>query len=512
MTFTTTDYLEYYLTLVGWIVSNGIWNVLLASGLFAIPFAFIVIQEWLKARTEGVDEGNKGALSSVRIENRVWTAVMVILFGCIPFMPVSLATIQFDRSRSVQCHVNVPLPDSTGWANAYTTLNSQNAMVPAWWFLVHSLSKAVTGAAVAAIPCGVDLRQMRMDIDATRINDPLLVQEVSDFTRDCYGQSRARLFANRPTLTEAQMNDVSWIGSRYFLNTPGFYDTYHASTALDLWPYNPTRDAGLAEVTGGGGYPTCNQWWLDGGRGLRARLLAQVDPDLLTRFAGWAGFLSADEVADSVIRAIASPRQQIVNRGESFTDYGGRQDWSIPHMATRGLADLGIIAQSPTHFPGMDLVRQGLPMVLSFLKMALVICIPLVLLIGLYDLKALMTVSCIQFALFFVDFWFQLARWVDSTIMDALYGWNSPHSNLNPLMGLNNHFADFLLNFVMSAMFIVLPLLWVSALGWVGLQAGGLLQGLSNGTAGARAAGASGWAAAGQIASKITQAVSKSGK
>ena len=72
MTLYTGDYLEYYLTLVAWVISNGIWNILVASGVFAIPFIAIIMQEWLKARSEGVDEGNKGALSAIRIENRVW--------------------------------------------------------------------------------------------------------------------------------------------------------------------------------------------------------------------------------------------------------------------------------------------------------------------------------------------------------------------------------------------------------------------------------------------------------
>ena len=63
MTLYTTDYLEYYLTLVGWIVNNGIWNILVASGVFALPFVVIVVQEWLRARAEGADEGNKGVLS-----------------------------------------------------------------------------------------------------------------------------------------------------------------------------------------------------------------------------------------------------------------------------------------------------------------------------------------------------------------------------------------------------------------------------------------------------------------
>jgi hypothetical protein len=56
-------------------------------------------------------------------------------------------------------------------------------------------------------------------------------------------------------------------------------------------------------------------------------------------------------------------------------------------------------------------------------------------------------------------------------------------------MGLNNAFGDMLLNFVMATMFIVLPLFWVTALGWAGYSVGNLLQGLTMGTAGTRAAG-----------------------
>lgn len=173
---------------MGWIVQNGIWNILVASGAFALPFVAIVIQEWLRARGEGADEGNKGVLSAARIENRVWVAVVVILFAGIPFIDVDLQTIQFDASRSKQCKVDVATPQDTRWSNAFTTLNNQSARVPVWWFFMHAISKAVTGAAVAAIPCGTDLRQMRMDIDSTRINDPVLAQEVADFA----GLLRAR--------------------------------------------------------------------------------------------------------------------------------------------------------------------------------------------------------------------------------------------------------------------------------------------------------------------------------
>ena len=496
MTLFTTDYLEYYLTLVGWIVHNGIWAVLVSSGVFALPFVAIIIQEWLKARAEGADEGNKGVLSSMRIENRVWVAIVVVMFAGIPFIDVDLSMIRFDTSRSAQCQVSVAQPSDTGWSQSFTTLNNQSAKVPVWWAFMHTVSRAVTGASIAAIPCGTDLRQMRIEVDATRISDPVLAQEVADFTHDCYGPARAKLFMNRPALDEAQMHDVTWIGSRFFLDSAGYYDTYRANTPRDGWPYDSNRDAGLAQVPSGAGYPTCRQWWSAGGNGLRARLLGQVDPGLLTRLAGWAGFMSRTEVDDSVIRAIASPRQQKLNQGAVYADYGGQIEKSLPNIVTRAAGDVGLAVGSLGFFPAMDVVRQALPMVLSLLKMALVICIPLVLVIGTYDLKTVITVSVVQFALFFVDFWFQLARWIDSTILDALYGsgwgWNRPHSNFDPIMGLNNAFGDMLLNFVMATMFLVLPTFWVAALGWAGVKAGVVAQNLATGSKDAKDSTASG--------------------
>jgi len=157
MTLYTSDYLEYYLTLVGWVISNGIWNILVTSGIFALPFIAIIISEWLKAKGEGADEGNKGALSAARVENRVWVAIVVILFAGIPFIDIDISTIKFNPSRSVQCQVDVPKPEDTGWSNSFTSINNQTAKVPIWWFLIHSMSKGVTSSAVASIPCGTDL-------------------------------------------------------------------------------------------------------------------------------------------------------------------------------------------------------------------------------------------------------------------------------------------------------------------------------------------------------------------
>jgi hypothetical protein len=492
MTLYTNDYLEYYLTLVAWVVSNGIWEVLMDSGLYALPVIAIIIQEWLKARGEGADEGNKGMLSTIRIENRVWVATVVIMFAGLPMIDLDIGTLKFDEARSLQCQYQVAQPQDTQWGKSFTTLNNQSAKVPVWWFFTHSISKAVTNAAVASIPCGTDLRQMRMEISKTRIHDPILAQEVSDFTNDCYAASRAKLFMNRPTLDAKVMNDVNWIGSRYFSTQPGYYNNYYSRSPRQEWPYDPVRDAGMPRVKNGGGFPMCDQWWGDSGKGLRDRLLAQVETDLVERFVNWASFMSPDEVNDALIREIASPRAQRMTQGQVYTDYGGQVGGSALNDLSRMTGVLGLGVGSLAYFPAMDVVRQALPMVMAILKMALIICVPLVLTFSTFDLKSVMTVSIVQFAMIFVDFWFQLGRWMDTTILDALYGSDSPHGTLNPLLGMNNTQEDMLLNFVMGAMFIVLPMFWITALGYAGVSAGQALEGLVGGTKDAQAAGSKG--------------------
>lgn len=482
MTLYTNDYLEFYLTLVGWLISNGIWDVVVDSGVYAMAFIAILIQEWLRARSEGADEGNKGILSVLRIESRLWVATVVMLSACVPLIDVDIGTLKFDESRSRQCQYLIAQPQDTGWGKSFTSLNNESAAVPTWWFFVHAMSKAVTNAAVASIPCGTDLRQMRIEISTTRIRDPLLAQEVADFTNDCYAASRAKLFMSRPRLDAKEVDDVNWIGSSYFSRQPGYYNNYYSRLPRVEWPWDPVRDMAMPRVKNGGGFPMCDEWWSDAEKGLKARLLNQVKPSLVERYVSWATFMSPQEVNDAIIREIASPRAQRMNQGQVYTDYGGEIGISGFNLMSRTAGAMGLGVGSLAYFPTMDVVRQALPMVMAMLKMALIICIPLVLVFGTFDLKTMITMSIVQFAMIFVDFWFQLGRWLDTTILEALYGLGSPHGTLNPLLGANNTQADMLLNFVMAAMFVVLPAFWMTALSYAGVSAGSAVDGLVSGT------------------------------
>ena len=153
MNMSTNSYLEYYLSLLAWIINNGIWNTLADTGLFAAPFGAIILQEWLSARQQGADEGNKGLLSIPRVENRLWMSYVVILFGCMPFFPLNLSSVTFDDAASKRCGVSMARPADTAWATTFNTIGEKSANVPVWWFLVHAMSKGITAAATAATPC-----------------------------------------------------------------------------------------------------------------------------------------------------------------------------------------------------------------------------------------------------------------------------------------------------------------------------------------------------------------------
>ncbi|WP_447444462.1 conjugal transfer protein TraG N-terminal domain-containing protein, partial [Pseudomonas aeruginosa] len=236
---------------------------------------------------------------------------------------------------------------------------------------------------------------------------------------------------------------------------------------------------------------------------LRDRIKDQVDPDLMTSFLKWAKWLNQDEVTEAVIRQVISPSSQV--KGNVYTDYGGQVGGTVWNGLARTGGTFGVALGSLAYFPAMDMVRQALPMVMSFLKMAMVICMPMILIIGSYQLQVAMTMTVVFFAMMFVDFWFQLARYIDSTILDAFYGSGSPHLSFNPVMGLDTATQDAILNFVMGSMFVILPTLWITAVGWSGMKVGTVLSDLSNGTRGVEQAGAQGGGVAKQAISSISK-------
>ncbi|MFC1040784.1 conjugal transfer protein TraG N-terminal domain-containing protein [Pasteurella multocida] len=477
---TVDSYYEYFLTLLGWIIHNELWDLLTSTGIFALPFLFNILALFLKVREEGDDEGNKGRLLATRIENSIYISLLVIVFTCFPVFKVSYSTLQLNTERMKECGMTIYKPQDTGVAGLSSELSGKNAVLPIWWAFTYSLGKGLTHGAIAALPCKPDLRQIRFDVQNTQISNPVLRQEVQDFVQQCFIPARSKVKRQQIVLDDIQSRDIDWIGSNLFIKTPGFYDIYRSQLPRSHWAYDPVRDAGLPN-TGNGGFPSCREWWTDSDVGLKTRLLDQVNPDTLTKIQKlWK---SDGDYTDLVIRRLVSPQNIEVSSGRVYGGYGASSNFghsprlydNATGFATFAASALGSTAGGMLMAPAFDTIKQALPMVQGLILLSITIGIPLVTIFSGYSLKAIVTLTFVQFSFFFLSFWWELARWIDTWILETLYNDNT-HSRFN-FAGLMNDADDGILKIVVATMFLVLPTLWFLMLGWAGLRAG---QGLNN--------------------------------
>jgi hypothetical protein len=503
----TNSYLEYFLTLLGWVINNGIWDILLGTGLFLVPLIFRVVGVWMKVREEGEDEGNKGLLSLPRIENTLYGAFFVILTCGIPLFNVSVSTLQYDTSRAKTCGTWTPkAPDDSGYASVVSSLGDKTASIPLWWYLMHRLSKGVTQASVASIPCRPDLRQMRFEVQHTRIRNKALAQELQDFTNDCYSVA-LYLWKQQDqgdTTDQDALSDIEWIGSKTF--QARYYGSLQSKMPRSRFPWSESRDSGRPD-TGRGGYPTCSEWWNTADTGLKVRVMAQADPGMWLRLSAALKMIGASttDYQEAVIRRLVSPESLTVSQGgHVYAGYGGNADFTLDNSAARVVSIGGTALGSLAAFPAFDAMRQALPMVQAVLLMAVYVLIPLILVFSAYEFKTVITLTFVVFALNFLTFWWELARWLDSWLLTALYS-SDTHSHFN-LAGFQNSSDDLIMNLVMGTMFLILPTMWVSALSWAGISMGNTLsQMLSGGIKQAQNSG-------GKAADAATNAALQGGK
>lgn len=488
------SYFDNALLALGWVIQNAVWDVMTQTGLAIIPFIALIVSEWYRAKQEGDDEGNKGVLSLNRIETRLYAMALVVIFTCQPLFNVQLSTADIDTARASEC--GTAQAASGEWGESTTTmLGGAIPQIPAWWAFVHAISHGITNAAVGAIPCSTDYHSIRTELDLTGIEDSGLQREIGEFQLSCFGQARSLLFQETGSLDATSGQDVDWIGSRLFLETSGYYDSLYAHRPIDGFPYDATRDASRPNTgPGQDGYPTCEEWWSASDVGLRARLEDQVDPGLWDKVRG--AFTSAD-AEDYVIRRMVSPRAGTGtgNLNQAVVGYRDVTESSALGAAwDTAISGAGLLGGGLVAVPfqtGIDMLNQALPMVKAILVMAIVICLPFVMLISGYSFKVAGVATFGFFATVFLTFWWELARWMRSNLVDLIY--NSEAAKMNWLAAANNLYDRMVLMFVEGSMFLVLPTLWIGVLGWAGMSVGSAInRGVSDASGDAQGAGKKG--------------------
>ena len=502
-----SSYFEFVTVLFGWVVYDRLWAVLNDTGIVYLPFFVIVLKNLLESRRAGDDEGSAAVQSLKKSETDVVVAIVVMFLAAVPFTEVRLGEMSYVRPQldcAVAERINRGaepgevngLATGTAYDAPLATLSGATGRIPIWWGFVHVVSKAVVAAGTAAIPCTGDVVRLSMSLGGDTVEDPLLLREVADFTTDCHRPAVSRMYrGGAGGGTREARRHMDYIGSPFFLDTTGYYNALYSRGERPAFPPDPARDAGLD-----GSHPTCREWWRDGAAGLRVRLLAEIEQATRDELVYGANALfreenpgaSVAELEDMLLRKYLAHRSgdrigvssvsyepgvaesYRMGAASHYGPVGGVVNATVDvveNVLSMSAAGLGMVLQGPGNLAAGVAIREGMPIFLALLLMVFVAVLPFLMVFSRYDVSVLATLTLVFFGLQFFYVLWGMAFWADNHLHGALNGAASAPKS-NPIQGMVGLW-------VQRFLYIVFPMVWLAAIGWVGVKADAVMGGIS---------------------------------
>jgi hypothetical protein len=519
--------IELYLTMLAWHLYDGIWELLSSTGLALIPFIVVIIQVLLKS-AEKKNKMQDGSIILQSLEVPVYVMLFIMLIAFVPTInlhPQNMTETQIecttDNSSSLYNEVqelkriktvrNFGKTDTTYDDDATLIVTIENSIpqTPLWWYFFHKISQASTLALINILPCNPDLRALRADVSYLNIDDQLLRSETSQFLRDCWRPAANKFFREQPTTSISNINDdIAWAGSRFFMSTAGYYDHFHTEESLGSFPYlyNGTKDNSRTEqnteaFAENRGTPYCHHWWQHKEYGLRARLLDDINIYLNGRssLSGYVDAIKARfngnkaEMEDALLRTALNAEtrlsgQQVANSYTRENQGAGLGAHSFTDKIKYLTSTVGMAMKTFGSSTESFIYSQAAPIVQSLIIMLFITMLPILMVLSMYSLETLLTLTITLFSLIFWTFLFALAYWLDNFLLGAL---DSGGSHANTMLGLfdggsaavslegyrGHSQALDIINWITRFMYIFLPILFTA---FMGLVTKGAVGGIGN--------------------------------
>lgn len=479
-----TGYLALYTTLLGWQQYESLWGIAVGTGLIYLPFVGIVLKSaFVPFTSMGAKDAAQIAVR--RLSLNVLMALLVIAFAAAPAVRLDPKVLHYEPFCTQSAKQATP-------GNTGTTYDSMpiptGVRVPIFWYLVMAVSNGVTHAAEVGLGCSpIDYRLLHTQLNTSKINDTQLEKEVVDFYQYCYEPALSDY--NRHKMTDGQeaqakqsiqkngQDDIKWLGSETFMTVGGFYDTHRSSESIKGFPYVPSRDFEDGQVgTPKYGKPDCKSWWADPTSGLHKRLTEKLPPSLLQTLRNFGDHQKAEEAAIKTLVGNSivykQPHFSDTMRGyESLDDNSGG---AISRFATK----LGVEYEGLSFFPKLHLLQNALPIIQGALLFALYAFLGIAMPFSSYRISFCVTAAIIIFSIIFCSYIWHLTQWFDNYLLEALYRDKDLLSSKSLMDILSLPDANKLFTeMIIGTMYVVLPFLWLMVMGWIGVQAGGLISG-----------------------------------
>ncbi|MBB71432.1 MAG: hypothetical protein CMF50_03440 [Legionellales bacterium] len=490
---------EMYTTILGWMQYEAVWDLLVSTGIAYLPFLVMLIRNTFEPYTS---MGAKSAseITLRRIEVDFIMMVVIIVLAVKPLVSISPEVVSY---KPVCGNATAKVGHSgTTYDKAFSQIITPTK-VPLIFYLVIKISEGFTSAMNVQMGCVPELRRMIETVNMTKIHDPELQQETSQFYQQCFLPARSQYLREASGKTEDHYNaqeqrsidkygnsDTEWLGSHLFLETPGFYDTLHAEQPIRGFSFRSDRDWDMAQTNEEPewGKPSCLDWWEDQRYGLHNRLL-QTLPTVWQKMNSRLHLNLND--SDDVVKAIIGNSAR--NGFDGSNDIVSGSGYS--HVASA----LGTLWQQLDEYPKLYAIQQATPIIRALLLMVVYALLPFALVFSGYRVRTMVIATFIIFSLIFWAYLWHFVQYVDQALISALYAnWFNQHTPQATI-------ADF----IIGSMMVALPLFWFSLMGAFGVGAGFALDGLVGKlTAPASKAGSTGASSISSGAAKIAEVAS----
>ena len=509
---------ELYTSVLGWFLYDALWGIFLNTGLFLIPFAAAVIGTLLDARNSPIRVDAKDLVRA--LEGKIYVMIGVLLFAVNPMLNVYPAATTYtdyrcgvdvsgdmERNTIERAFGDTDTTHDTAEGGWIAMLDDTIPRAPVWWFVTTRLNHGVAQASKQSLPCQTDLRLMTAGLSHLNLTDQILKEEVKDFYRDCWMPAANKYMRDRPTedeipnvLRDRIADDISWAGSEFFMDKPGYYDTFRPSKALnpDYFPYMELRDS---VITGPdyseGGFPPCNDWWETDEDGLRDRLADSLRDGEMSRdcedctgawYWYWAESVFANETdaENALIRtALTSDVNKLKMNMTSVKESSGYFDQFARYAKGLGVT-LGLTKGGIPDSLKTEGIRQVAPLIQAIVLLVFTMALPVLMTLGSYNLGSLIALTLVQFSIIFWSFLFSLAEWLDNFLMSGLLSVSDRGSLLVAFVKGGSELEESALdrvaiNWVVNACYLLVPLAFSWFVGVVGVRAGNAIaQGMNN--------------------------------
>ena len=479
-----SSYLELHTTLIGWMLYGLSYDLLMQTGLFLLPFLWMLLSDSAKHIREADSLDNE---SHAGTRSHIFSLLggLVVIATCLmPVYVIQPTTVTYQPPPSFSdpdpAEVTADADPSTYGQALDPVIGAGAVRVPIWWRFLQGVSTGVTQAIVQNLPTPGDLRQVRVALSSTNISDPAIAHEYRNFVSHCFRPAHRQF---ERMVREGSINpdgvapeDIDWPGSRYLMELPGGYRYCSAEARTTHGCYRsiePDR-TGAAYL---GENATCADWWT----AIEDKLIALDAPNdkrwrnIRGTNAALAG-LSAAEVRETRVRRIlnnyaaAGGAQVAAEHSSGEQGVVGKAVGVAQDLLAAGVLASKAVATETT----LRVMKQAVPMVVAILQMFLVIILPWAMLFTAYRISAIVSLSFLLFSLTFVHALLAIAGWLDYYLTVSLFD----DFTLNQwLQGDDGHTLGtaqkgMLINIILAFTYIGVPVLWLATMNIAGLQAG----------------------------------------